>query len=110
MKIVVQITEFKIILYFQAALGPTVVDTVKNYANNRPEKHYAGVILMICVLSIALTAPVCAVVISFLGPRLLTKTVPGPPSEWQKSLRPSLRDITIVENNEETNNKNEVNY
>lgn len=59
----------------QAALGPQLV---RKFApdDRSPEKHYADVILMICILSIVLTAPIGAILISITGPRLLTKTKP----------------------------------
>lgn len=94
----------------QAALGPVALDTVRNYASDSPEKYYAGIILMICVTSIIITAPVGAIIITFLGPKLLTKTVPGPPSGWRRSARPSLRDISIIEEDEEIGTKSQVHH
>lgn len=58
---------------------------------------------MICVLSIILTAPTGAILITLTGPRLLTKTkTPQPPPEgWRRSHRPSIYDISIIDEDEE---------
>lgn len=71
-----------------------------------PEQTYAETILMVCVLSIILTAPAGAVVITLSGPRLLTKTkLPAPiPEGWRRSHRPSIRDISIIDEEEERYN------
>lgn len=59
-------------------------------------------ILMVCVLSIMLTAPTAALLITVTGPRLLTKTaVPHVPEGWRRSHRPSIRDISIIDEEEE---------
>lgn len=59
----------------QAALGPQLLR--KHQEQLSPEeKQYAEVILMVCILSIVLTAPIGAILISITGPRLLTKTKP----------------------------------
>ncbi|GLV42490.1 Na[+]/H[+] hydrogen antiporter 1 [Carabus blaptoides fortunei] len=55
----------------QAALGPVALHKV---AEMEPDKHYAETVLTICVLSIILTAPTGAILITLSGPRLLTKT------------------------------------
>lgn len=59
----------------QAALGPQLL---RKFSPNdtSPEKHYADIIIMVCILSIVLTAPIGAILISITGPRLLTKTKP----------------------------------
>lgn len=58
---------------------------------------------MICVLSIILTAPTGAIIITVTGPRLLTKTrIPHIPEGWRRSHRPSIRDISIIDEEEET--------
>lgn len=59
----------------QAALGPQFLRKI-DPNEDTPEKRYAQVILMICILSIVLTAPIGAILISITGPRLLTKTKP----------------------------------
>lgn len=57
---------------------------------------------MMCVLSIILTAPTGAIIITLSGPRLLTKTkVPHIPEGWRRSHRPSMRDISIIDEEEE---------
>lgn len=86
----------------QAALGPVVLDTVLRLGKgDGPERGYAEIVLMVCVLSIVLTAPTGAIVIYFSGPRLLTKTVPGLPTRLARP-RPSLRDITVVDEGNES--------
>lgn len=57
---------------------------------------------MICVMSIILTAPTGAILITLSGPRLLTKTkFPQIPEGWRRSHRPSIRDISIIDEEEE---------
>lgn len=49
-----------------------------------------------------------ALLISLLGTKLLTKTkYPVPPKVWRRSHRPSIRDISIIaeDQNEEYNNE-----
>lgn len=79
----------------QAALGPVTLDEVNK--DNEQELEYAQTVLMMCVLSVLLTAPSGAIIISLSGPKLLTKTTTpvGPPEIW-KTRRPSIRDISII--------------
>jgi hypothetical protein len=86
--------------FVQAALGPVALDSVHD--GNRPEeREFAEHVLMICVLSILLTAPIGAIIITLSGPRLLKKTTtPAIVEGWRRSARPSLRDITIIDENE----------
>lgn len=59
----------------QAALGPVAIKQLTSRGDvTDDEKYYAETIFMICVLSIILTAPIGAIIISITGPRLLTKT------------------------------------
>lgn len=82
----------------QAALGPVTLGMVDL---GTPEYNYGYKILILCVLSIILTAPLSAILITILGPRLLTKTkFPAITEEWRRSHRPSIRDISIVEQDE----------
>lgn len=117
----------------QAALGPVCIRKLANDPNATEEqKHYAEVMLMICILGIVLTAPIGAILISITGTKLLTKTKQIPPSEgkcsrfnwksqfllistatslklnlfcyisgWRRSHRPSLYDISIIDEKEE---------
>lgn len=55
----------------QAALGPVAL---KHLSADSTDKKYAEIVLMICVLSIVLTAPTGAILISLSGTKLLTKT------------------------------------
>lgn len=57
----------------QAALGPVALKHLGKNASEE-DKHYAETVLMICVLSIILTAPLGAILISITGTKLLTKT------------------------------------
>jgi len=86
----------------QAALAPVAMDSVRE--GNRPEEErvYAEHVLVICVLSILLTAPVGAILITLSGPRLLKKTTtPAIVEGWRRSARPSLRDITITDEDDD---------
>ncbi|XP_046676749.1 sodium/hydrogen exchanger 9B2 isoform X2 [Homalodisca vitripennis] len=87
----------------QAALCPVALDTLRKLGRDHGiEKSYAEHLLVTCVLSIAMTAPLGAIVITLAGPRMLTKTIPGPPSGWRHSSRPSLRDITVIDEGNES--------
>lgn len=79
----------------QAALGPSTLDEVNK--NDQRQMEYAETVLTLCVLSILLTAPAGAIIISLSGPKLLTKTTApvAPPEAW-KTRRPSIRDISII--------------
>lgn len=55
----------------QAALGPVAL---KHLDADSPDRKYAEIVLMMCVLSIVLTAPLGAILISITGSKLLTKT------------------------------------
>lgn len=60
---------------FQAALGPLALDIARE--SGTPEQQlYASHILIVAVLAILLTAPAGAIIITLLGPRLLTRVVP----------------------------------
>ena len=79
----------------QAALAPVTLDEVDK--NDHEQVEYAEIVLMTCVLSVLLTAPAGAIMITILGPKLLTKTtVPVSPPEAWKTRRPSIRDISII--------------
>lgn len=93
----------------QAALGPVAMDSVRTLKDGDPEdKHRAEITLLICVLSILMTAPFGAIIITLSGPRLLTKTTSPPPiTEWRRrSHRPSIRDISIIDEEEEIESSN----
>ncbi|KAG5885182.1 hypothetical protein JTB14_000945 [Gonioctena quinquepunctata] len=83
----------------QAALGPVALGMVTAHTT---EYHYAEKILTTCVLSIILTAPTSAILMTLLGPRFLTKTRSRLESDgWRRSQRLSIRDITIPDDKEE---------
>ena len=52
------------------------------------------------MLSILLTAPIGAVTIALSGPRLLKRTAPPLTDGWRRHARPSLRDISIYDEDE----------
>lgn len=86
-------------MHFQAALGPVVLGMTDD---DGIEHEYGDKILTTCVLAIMLTAPTGAILITLLGPKLLTKTkYPIVPEEWRRSHRPSIRDISIIDEAEE---------
>lgn len=62
----------------QAALGPVILRRLTSDINEhtKEEKNFAEIIQMVCILSIIVTAPIGAILISITGPRLLTKTKP----------------------------------
>lgn len=60
----------------QAALGPVILRRINQKNHTDEEERFAQIILMVCILSIVLTAPVGAILISITGPKLLTKTKP----------------------------------
>lgn len=60
----------------QAALGPIILRRVNLRPHTDEEVRMAQIVLTVCILSIVLTAPVGAILISISGPRLLTKTKP----------------------------------
>ncbi|KAG5868114.1 hypothetical protein JTB14_002906 [Gonioctena quinquepunctata] len=87
----------------QAALGPVTLGLVTAQTK---EYDYAEKILNTCVLSIMITAPTSAILITLLGPRFLTKTTPCKETEgWRSSRRPSIRDISIIDEEEEKEDK-----
>jgi hypothetical protein len=55
----------------QAALGPLAL---KHLSADDPDMQYGEIVLMLCVLSIVVTAPTGAILISITGTKLLTKT------------------------------------
>uniref|UniRef100_A0A182JVU7 Cation/H+ exchanger domain-containing protein n=1 Tax=Anopheles christyi TaxID=43041 RepID=A0A182JVU7_9DIPT len=88
----------------QAALGPVALKTVMSNENRTEEEvHYAELVKMVCILSIILTAPLGAILISVTGTKLLKKTKQQlePMDGWRRSHRPSLHDISIIDEEEE---------
>lgn len=68
----------------QAALGPLAFDHAKLNYPQIPENIQRGQItLMIAVLSILFTAPIGAIGINFLGPKLLKKSEAAPETRYQ---------------------------
>ncbi|CAB0008355.1 unnamed protein product [Nesidiocoris tenuis] len=79
----------------QAALAPVAMELVHD--RTQEERDYAAILLLVVVMSIVLTAPLGAIIITFTGKRLLTKTEEPIMTEgWRRSARPSLRDISII--------------
>jgi len=85
----------------QAALGPVALKHLGDDATDE-ERNWANIVQTICVFSIVLTAPLGAILISVTGTKLLTKTKqPQDLSGWRRSHRPSIRDISIIDEEEE---------
>ncbi|KAJ8958964.1 hypothetical protein NQ318_019735, partial [Aromia moschata] len=92
----------------QAALGPVALTMM---SAGTKEYEYAENVLQSCVLAIMLTAPTAAILMTVLGPRLLTKTkYPIEPEGWRRSHRPSIRDISIIDEEEERDENIEASY
>ncbi|CAB0008358.1 unnamed protein product, partial [Nesidiocoris tenuis] len=84
-----------IVFLAQAALAPVAMELVHD--RTQEERDYAAILLLVVVMSIVLTAPLGAIIITFTGKRLLTKTEEPIMTEgWRRSARPSLRDISII--------------
>lgn len=61
----------------QAALGPVMLRRLgESSSHDVEDERYAKIIQMVCILSIVVTAPIGAILISITGTRLLTKTKP----------------------------------
>lgn len=66
------------------------------------DHEYAQTLLTVLLVSIIITAPTGAILITLLGTKLLTKTkYLVTPKEWRRSHRPSIRDISIIDEEEE---------
>lgn len=81
----------------QAALGPALFEKID--PDNDEQKRLSEVVLMVCVLSILITAPTGAFIIMMSGPKLLTKTKASMTPTMDpraRSRRPSIRDISII--------------
>lgn len=108
----------------QAALGPVALKRLaENPDSSDEDRRHAEILLTICVLSIVVTAPIGAILISVSGTKLLTKTkqlhvVEGKSKYclniivfhemflfisvgWRRSHRPSLYDISIIDEEED---------
>ncbi|XP_060802236.1 sodium/hydrogen exchanger 9B2 isoform X2 [Amyelois transitella] len=90
----------------QAALGPVALDEVGKIVGLDAAQHeklvgYAEIVVTVCIMSIVITAPIGAIIITLTGPRLLSKTSKPPVLEgWRRSHRPSIRDISIIDEEE----------
>ncbi|KAH8411908.1 hypothetical protein KR222_002110, partial [Zaprionus bogoriensis] len=85
----------------QAALGPVALRHLGPNASAE-ERNWAKIVQTICIFSIVLTAPLGAILISVTGTRMLTKTKqPQILTGWRRSHRPSIRDISIIDEEEE---------
>ncbi|XP_030752418.1 sodium/hydrogen exchanger 9B2-like [Sitophilus oryzae] len=83
----------------QAALAPIVLSLVSD--PNSKEHSYAKKILTVCILSIMITTTIGATLVTLLGSKLLRKTkFAVEPEQWRRSHRPSVRDISIVDDDE----------
>lgn len=80
-------------------LAPAALESVrKSESASESELIIAMNLMTICVMAMLITVPIGAISISSLGTRLLTKTKHVIPGEgWRRSARPSLRDISIID-------------
>lgn len=84
----------------KAALGPVTLTLVPI---DTEEHEYAKKMLTTSILSIIVTAPTGALLISLLGPRLLTKAnLPSLPEirRRKRSHHLSIRDISLIDEEE----------
>ncbi|XP_076271240.1 sodium/hydrogen exchanger 9B1-like [Rhynchophorus ferrugineus] len=76
----------------QAALGPVLLVLAPDVST--PEHDYSQKVMMVCVLSILLTAPTSAILMTVLGPVLLKKTsVPFRAETMIRASRLSIRSL-----------------
>lgn len=93
---------------FQAALAPIALSHVSD--PNSKEHTYAKQIITVCILSIMITTTIGAALVTLLGSKLLRKTkFAVEPEQWRRSHRPSVRDISIIEEDEELDDDSEAN-
>lgn len=91
----------------QAALCTVPLDVIRESTDetttSKESTELAHLFLTVCVVSILMTAPTIAILMTLLGPRLLTKTTVDPefPENWRRHTRPSLRDISIINEGDE---------
>lgn len=77
---------------------------------NSKEHTYAKQIITVCILSIMITTTIGAALVTLLGSKLLRKTkFAVEPEQWRRSHRPSVRDISIIEEDEELEEDSEAN-
>ncbi|XP_030021400.1 sodium/hydrogen exchanger 9B2 isoform X4 [Manduca sexta] len=86
----------------QAALAPVALDEVRKMEIvDEQLVQYAETVITVCIMSIVITAPIGAIVITLTGPKLLSRTSKPPVLEgWRRSHRPSIRDISIIDEEE----------
>lgn len=80
-------------------MAPAALESVRKAGKDKEsELPYAEKLVTICIMAMLITVPIGAISITSLGTRLLTKTKQIVPVEgWRRSARPSLRDITIID-------------
>ncbi|XP_066147481.1 sodium/hydrogen exchanger 9B2-like isoform X1 [Euwallacea fornicatus] len=84
----------------QAALAPIALSHITDSTSK--EYSYAKKIITVCILSIMITTTIGAALVTLLGSKLLRKTkFAVEPEEWRRSHRPSVRDISIIDEDEE---------
>lgn len=83
-------------------MGPAVLEVATGNENkeNKENIEYARTIVMVCIISILLTAPTGAIIVSLSGSKLLTKAKPSNEQSWRRGPRPSIRDITLNSDDE----------
>ncbi|VVC43995.1 Hypothetical protein CINCED_3A025739 [Cinara cedri] len=83
----------------QAVLGPAVLE-IASHDGNQEIIKFAQTIVTACIISIMLTAPVGAIIVSLSGSKLLTKAKPDN-DQWRRGPRRSIRDITLSDEDED---------
>ncbi|XP_049964275.1 sodium/hydrogen exchanger 9B2-like [Schistocerca serialis cubense] len=84
----------------QAALCSQALLKAKGPGGSEEEVRYGKLTELLCVLSIVIAAPLCAISIIVSGPHLLKKMDTPPPETWSKSARPSIMIMSIAESEE----------
>lgn len=79
----------------QAALGPALLEKIDK-SNDGEHKRFGDIVLVVCFLSILLTAPVGAFIIMLSGPKLLKKTLPSEQDNRIRSSNASVRDSSVA--------------
>lgn len=78
----------------QAALGPVAMKHLGPDASEK-DQHYAYIVQTMAVLSIVLTAPLGAILISVSGTKLLTKTKQQPNTDGKHRIKHKLESLIL---------------
>ncbi|XP_050307433.1 sodium/hydrogen exchanger 9B2-like isoform X2 [Anthonomus grandis grandis] len=93
----------------QAALAPIVLSYITDTTS--AEYSSAKKIITVCILSIMITTTIGAALVTLLGSKLLRKTkFAVQPEQWRRSHRPSVRDISIIDEDFEDDDDEDEDY